>query len=111
MVRALIAIALGFVLGITGPYYLFLGAYSLIPWGLAGVILGYFCGRKRDAAVNGALYGFVLSFAFMIAGYTGTAPLSGRLPFFAILGVFGATCGLLAAVVGSVLRIPKKGIT
>ena len=108
MVRALIAIVLGLILGITGPYYLFLGAYSLIPWGLAGVILGYFCRRKRDAAVNGALYGFVLSFVFMIAGYTGTAPLFGRLPFFAILGVFGAICGLLAAVVGGVLHFRKK---
>jgi hypothetical protein len=49
-------------------------------------------------------FGFVLSFVFMIAGYSGPAPLVSRLPFFAILGVFGGACGLVLGVVGFWVR-------
>ena len=100
----MIAIVLGLVVGITGQYYLFLGFFSLIPWGLAGLALGCFCKGKANAALAGSLYGFVLSFSFMTAGYTGNASLLSRLPFFALLGLFGAVCGLLAALVGFLIK-------
>ncbi len=100
MVRTLIAIGVGLVLGAAGPWYLFLGVYSLIPWGIAGAVIGYFARSKTEAVVSGGTYGFVLSFAFMIAGYTGSASVFGYLPAFAAFGAFGAACGLLTSLAG-----------
>ena len=104
MIRALVAFAVGLILGATGPYYSLIGGFSLVPWGPAGVALGYFSISKPQGAAIGALYGFVLSFAFMIAGYRGGAALLGRLPVFAILGAFGAICGMAASLSGVAFR-------
>ncbi len=93
----------GVIVGISGQYYLNLGAYSLIPWGVVGLIFGIWC-EKRDSTYAGALYGFCLSFAFMVAGYKGSASLISRLPFFALLGLFGAACGGILGTIGNFLR-------
>jgi len=37
----------------------------------------------------------------MIAVYTGTAPVMTKLPGFAVLGIVGAICGAVAAMVGA----------
>jgi hypothetical protein len=103
MIRLVVAIALGALFGLTGPQYLFLGWFSLIPWGIAGLALGYWSQRAERVLV-GVLYGFALCFSFMIAGYTGTASLVSRLPFFAVVGVFGALCGLGLTMVGHHMR-------
>jgi len=103
MIRLVVAIVLGALFGLTGPRYLFLGWFSLIPWGIAGLALGYWSQRGERVMV-GVLYGFALCFSFMIAGYTGTASLVSRLPFFGLVGVFGALCGLGLTVVGHRLR-------
>jgi len=68
MSRLLIAVVIGAVLGLLGPRYQSLGWYSLIPWGLAGLALGYWS-QRSERFVMGALYGFALCFGFMIAGY------------------------------------------
>ena len=100
---ALMAIALGLVLGFA-PFYLQMGWFSLIPWVLAGIALGYVSRRDTAAAIRGALYGFVLTMTFLIAGYAGSAPVYRRLLFFAICSVFGAICGRLATAAGIALR-------
>jgi hypothetical protein len=94
------AIAAGVVLGIIGARFLFVGSwFNLIPWSLAGLAIGYW-GTKNEAMIDGVVYGFVLSFVFMIAGYDGKASLISRVPFFSILGVFGGMCGLILGVLG-----------
>ncbi len=108
MPRLLVAVVIGAVLGLLGPRYQSLGWYSLIPWGLAGLALGYWSPRT-ERFVTGALYGFALCFGFMIAGYSGAAPLVTRLPFFALVGVFGAGCGLLLTFLGHLLRTKRAG--
>ena len=49
----------------------------------------------------------------MVAGYDGAEPLSGRLPFFALLGLFGAACAAALALVGALVsrrpREPREG--
>lgn len=104
MAKIITAAILGVVLGATGPRYASLGWYSLIPWGLVGLAIGFRC-NKRQSWYAGALYGFCLNFSFMIAGYTGTASLVSRLPFFVLIGLFGAVCGLAVAAVGHFLKI------
>jgi hypothetical protein len=104
MLKLFVSIIAGAVLGILGSRYLFVGSWlSLIPWALVGLALGYWS-WKRVALINGAVYGFVLSFVFMAAGYSGNASLVSRFPFFAVLGLFGAVCGCGLGFIGSLAR-------
>jgi hypothetical protein len=111
MFRQIVALIAGVALGAAGPAYVFLGPFSVIPWGLVALALGLW-GNKREALRSGAIYGFALSFAFLLAGYTGTASLISRFPFFAILALFGAVCGLALSAVGYYLKLrfarPRK---
>jgi hypothetical protein len=97
------AAVLGFLLGWGGAHALFLGSWTLLPWGLAGLALGYWVGRRRPLFA-GALYGFILCFVFMVAGYTGSAPTITRVPFFALIGLFGAVCGMALTFAGARLK-------
>ena len=104
MAKVIVAAILGIIVGATGPYYLFLGSYSLVPWGLVGLALGFWC-NKRESLYAGAIYGFCLSFSFMVAGYNGAASLVSRFPFFALLGLFGAVCGVALTATGYFLKV------
>lgn len=104
MSKRIVALVAGVAIGAAGPQYVFLGPYSLIPWGLVAVALGMW-GSKRDALRSGAFFGFALSFAFLVAGYTGSASLVSRFPFFAILSLFGAACGLALSAAGYYLKL------
>lgn len=64
------------------------------------MLLGLFAASRGVAVCGGAIYGFALAFAFMLTGYDGSAPVLSRLPSFAILGVVGALCAVLLAMVG-----------
>lgn len=102
--RAALAL-LGAVLGLLGAKYVLVGSgWSLLPWGLVALAIGALARSRRQAAVDAATYGFALSFVFMVAGYSGTAPLAGRLWFFVLLGLFGALCAALLALVGRQVR-------
>lgn len=87
------------MLGVGASHALFLGGWTLLPWGLGALALGY--AAPRRPAIEGAIFGFVLCFAFMVAGYTGKASLLSRVPFFAIIGVVGAICGSILTVSGA----------
>src|SRR6266699_194880 len=102
MPRFASAVALGVLLGWTAAHFLSLQWWTLVPWGLAAVALGYRANRA-GATIAGAVYGFVLCFVFTLAGYGGAAPAITRLPFFTALGLVGAVCGLLLALLTSVL--------
>ena len=113
MTRISFAIAVGAFLGFIGAKFLFVdSALSLIPWSIAGLTIGY-SGSNRDSIINGAAYGFTLAFVFMIIGYSGTASLMSRLPFFAILGFVGGICGLVLGWIGFRIKLivdkRKKG--
>jgi hypothetical protein len=94
--------ALGGLLGILAAHALFLGWWTLVPWGIGGLALGY--KFKERFVLAGSAYGFALVFIFMIGQYTGERPLIGRLPAFALLGLFGAFCGLILTTLGSIAR-------
>jgi hypothetical protein len=91
----------GVVLGVVGARYLFVGSFlSLIPWGIAGLLIGYWARRSRVAVIDGGLYGFTVAFTFMLAGYQGEASIINRIPFFALLGLVGAVCGSVLGWMG-----------
>jgi hypothetical protein len=102
--RTIVSICIGALLGIVGARYLLAGsALSLVPWSIAGICIGCFNDR-RGAMINGAVYGFVLAFAFMCAGYKGAQPLLMRVPFFLLLGAIGAVCGFALGNLGFLFR-------
>ena len=102
--RYLMAVVLGAVPGVIGARFLFVGSgLGLIPWALAALALGAWCTRAQALGV-GAVDGFAFAFVFMVAGYSGSSPLLGRLPAFALLGLVGAVCGLVLAWLGATVR-------
>jgi len=105
MLKTITAIIVGALLGILGARYLFVGsAVSLILWAIAGLLIGMWSDTRRQAMLNGGLFGFVLSFDFMLSGYAGSEPVLSRFPFFALLGLFGAGCGLVLGWIGFFLK-------
>lgn len=108
MKKSTTAVATGIILGILGARYVFVGSWlNLIPWSLAGLGLGYW-GTKDEALINGTSYGFILSFVFMLAGYSGKASWISRVPFFVVLAVFGGICGLFLGWFGYLAKIKLK---
>ena len=105
MQRLATAVALGFILGWAAAHALFLHWWTLVPWGVAALALGYRANRA-GAVTAGAVYGFVLCFVFTLATYGGAAPAITRVPFFTVLGLVGALCGLLLALLGAAL-VPR----
>ncbi len=94
-------VLLGVVLGVTGAKYLLVGSVlSLLPWGLVAALIGYTTPSRARATLAASGYGFALAFAFMVAGYQGQAPVTHRLPPFALLGLLGAACATLLALGG-----------
>ena len=103
--RSAVAVALGGVLGFLGSRLLFLAWATLIPWGIAGLAVGWSCQDRRQALVGGALYGFALGFTFIAAGYGGADPLVGKVPFFAVIGVICAAFGVVLSLAGQWLML------
>jgi hypothetical protein len=97
MLIIVIAAGFGALLGWLGAHAT-LGWFTLLPWAFGGLVVGY-AARARPA-LAGALYGFALSFVFMLGVYTGKASVLSRLPFFAALGAVGAVCGLSLSLMG-----------
>jgi hypothetical protein len=106
MARIVAAIVLAVLLGFAAAHMLALQWFTLVPWGIAGIALGLGATRFK-AILAGAIYGFILCFVFMLAGYSGAAPIVTRLPFFAVIGVFGAVCGIAVSWIGSMLKRPS----
>lgn len=107
--KLILSIILGYILAIIASKMLFVGSFlTLLPWGLVGLATGIYAKSNKEAIINGAAYGFVLSFIFMASGYTGTQPLATRLPFFVILGLFGALCGIFLGFTGHFIKRVRK---
>ena len=99
-----VAVIAGLVLGYAGAQALFLGSWTLVPWGFAGLIFGVYCRKAKDAVGAGCTYGFVLVFSFLVAQYTGTVPVLQKTPGFTVLALFGSVCGIVLTVSGYVVR-------
>lgn len=103
--KMLVAAIVGIILAYLATHVLFVNsALSLIPWTIAGLIIGWWTENGKQSLINGAIYGFFLSFFFMVFGYQGTQSLLTRVLPFAVLGLFGAVCGLILGIIGSFAR-------
>lgn len=109
MTRQMVGAAIvGIILGFVASKMLFLQWATLLPWGVAGLIIGLFGKTKKESAVLGAVYGFCLGFVFMLGVYEGSAPIVTRIPFFAIIGLVSAICGSILSLLGSFFKKAKK---
>lgn len=110
MKKLLIAAGLGLIFGTLVSKYLFGGTVlSLLPWAIAGLGIGWFANSMQESLGDGAAYGFVLTFSFMMMGYEGSASRISRILPFSALGLFGALCGLVLGITGYALaRLIKK---
>ncbi len=105
MKKLVVSGLIGSIFGVIGSRFIFVGsALSLIPWGITGLIIGFWSKSAKEAVLNGSVYGFLLSFIFMVSGYSGSAALLSRIPFFIILGIVGAICGGVLGIIGNLLR-------
>lgn len=101
---------------ITGVGLGFIGGpvIILLPWAVVCLAIGVFSNGKKAALVNGAVFGFVVAFTFMISGYTGDAAVITRVFPFAVLGLVGAACAIALSLSGNIvyqhLRRPEKNL-
>ncbi len=99
----------GGVLGLAASQLRFLQAFTLLPWGVAALVVGYASRDTRAAIGNGASFGFVLGLLFMVGGYGGSDPVASKLPFFAVLGVVSAVAATVLSILGLGLRGRIRG--
>ena len=101
-IAILVALAGGVVLGLLGG-----PVWVLAIWAAVAAVCGGAARSGREAIVAGSVFGFVVSFVFLARGYAGVEPLITRLPFFALLALFGAACG---AVISGVTAFLRRGL-
>ena len=82
-------------MGYLSSKMLFLQWFTLIPWGLAALFIGYSSKNKKQAVVNGSVYGFFLGFVFLVFQYSGIDLLITKILPFILLGIVSAICGML----------------
>lgn len=69
-----------------------------------GLVLGFYSRNKKESLVVGAAYGFVISFAFLIADYHGAVAVVYRFVPFALLSLIGLAGGILLGFIGFVIK-------
>lgn len=108
VIRALLVIAAAIVMAFLSANLLFNGSvWNVIPWGILAFATAFLGSNRREALTFGALFGFVVSYAFLWFDNTGQKTLSTVLVLIALVilpSLFGALCGLLAAWIGWIVR-------
>lgn len=98
IISVLISLLTGAIVGyFKGPVFV------LAIWALIGLALGAYSVGRKASILNGAAFGFAVSYVFMVSGYTGADPLSTKLAPFLLFGVFGSICGLLLGLLGNAI--------
>lgn len=105
MKRSVGFVLLGIVFGIFYAKFIFLGAIlTLATWGIGGILVGVLSNNRKESLWQGAIYGFVVSFAFLVVDYNGHNPIIRVLFPFALLSLFGALCGIVLGFAGNLLK-------
>jgi hypothetical protein len=81
--------------------------WNVVPWGILAGAAAWFAASRREAWTFGALFGFVVSYAFLWFDNTSTLTVAKVLvlvPLIVLPALFGALCGFLAAWLGWLAR-------
>ncbi len=99
----IVAAAVGLVLGLGTAQWVLVGSWaSLIPWALAGLIVGVAAPDATGAARAGAVYGAVLVVSFVVGGRSGDFSQQWLtfVPFTTVLAAIGIGCGCILSSLG-----------
>lgn len=94
--------------GLFSTLLLFLQWVSVIPWAATALLIGYVASDRKTGARAAALFGIILSYAFLAIGYRGATDPWSLIKvfafFFVLLGLFGAACGVVLGFIGASLK-------
>ena len=97
---------IGFLVGYSSTFTLFTHSWTaIIAWGIVGVVIGAFTIERNAALWNGFAYGALLSIAFLVGVFGGTADkIPSYLALVAALAPLGAIGGAIASALGFYVR-------
>jgi hypothetical protein len=87
--------------------YCIKGWYNIIPWTIGALLTGYFSHTRRDAIMNGAIFGYFLFLVYILLGYGGKIDVASIIKFTAfnvLFSVLGAIAGFVGAFMGNWLK-------
>src|SRR5215469_16765925 len=106
--RVLLVFGVAVVMAFISAKFLFNGSMvNIVPWGILAFATSFLASRRREAWLFGAIFGFVVSYAFLWFDNTGTKTLSSVLiliPLIILPSLFGALCGFLLAGLGWIVQ-------
>lgn len=79
-------------------------AWNLIPWAIVAVAIGLIADDRRTALVASAIYGYLLSVAFLYVANTGDTPFIQRVLFALALGLAGPVYSIAFTLIARLLR-------
>jgi hypothetical protein len=103
--RLLIGIT-GVLLGVIS-YYLINGWYTIIPWAIVTLAIGYFSKTHINSLVNGAIFGYFLFLSYIFIGYqrkTDTESVLKFALFDVVFSLIGAGVGLAGGFGGFLMK-------
>ncbi len=104
-----VSVVIGILLGWLCARVVLVGnAWSLVPWAIIAIAIGFVAQTWPRALTFGAVYGSLLALSFLISGYQGTAPLTEVLIPFLGLGMIGLAFGVAFAAVGHVIGAARE---
>ncbi len=89
------------------------GWYTTIPWMLGTLSVGYLAANRREALLNGALFGYMIFVVYMPSVYRGASDTKSILMFIGFVLAFsliGAIAGIVGGFLGNLIRRKVKGI-
>jgi lipopolysaccharide export LptBFGC system permease protein LptF len=81
-------------------HYFFNGWINVIPWAIVALCIGYISNGRRDTIINGAIFGYLLFFVYIMIGYGGKTDTKTIITFILFALVF-SLIGLLAGICGA----------
>lgn len=106
--RAVLVAGVAIVMALASAKLLFGGSMlNVVPWGILAFATAFLAASRRESLLFGAVFGFVVSYAFLWFDNSGEKTL-GRvlvlIPLVVAPALFGALCGLILAWLGWMLR-------
>jgi len=109
--KKLLAGILGIFTGLA-TFYLVSGWYSVFPWAVAVLVIGYASTNRRDSIINGAIFGYILFLVYILLGYQGKTDTGSIIKFIAfnvLFSLVGAIAGIIGAFMGNWLKRKIRG--
>ncbi len=103
-----LVVGVALVMAFISAKFLFSGSViNIVPWGILAFAAAFVASNMRQSMLLGAIFGFVVSYAFLWFDNTGQKTLSNVLiliPLIVVPALFGALCGLVLAWLGWLVR-------